>query len=191
LPAFSIQVTSINHAPTIGGTPPTAAMSGKAYNFTPSSGDSDGNSLGFTIVNRPAWASFNVATGQLSGTPTLADVGSYAGIAISVSDGVAQASLAPFVIVVSSTATSIGTATLSWAAPTQNSDGSPLTNLTGYRIHYGTNASSMTQVVDLASLSLTNYTIGNLPAGTWFFAITAYNSAGVESPLSNVASKTI
>jgi hypothetical protein len=38
------------------------------------------------------------------------------------------------------TAISNGRATLSWTAPTENTDGTTLANLAGYRIRYGTSA---------------------------------------------------
>lgn len=74
--------------------------------------------------------------------------------------------------------------TLGWVPPTQNSDGSPITNLAGYKIHYGTTSSDYTQTIALANAGLTRYVVDNLPSGTYYFAITAYNSQGVESALS-------
>ena len=35
-------------------------------------------------------------------------------------------------------AVAVGSATLSWTPPTQNMDGTPLTNLAGYRVYWGT-----------------------------------------------------
>jgi len=73
--------------PTISGTPPANVVAGQAYSFAPSASDPGGNALTFSIVNRPSWATFSTTTGQLTGTPTAANVGSYANITISVSDG--------------------------------------------------------------------------------------------------------
>ena len=64
-----------NRAPTISGTPPTTVTVGTAYSFTPSATDPDNDTLGYTIQNMPSWATFNTATGRLSGTPTSANVG--------------------------------------------------------------------------------------------------------------------
>ncbi|MGB5131818.1 MAG: putative Ig domain-containing protein [Steroidobacteraceae bacterium] len=89
-----------NTAPTISGTSATAVTTGQTYSFTPTASDADGNMLSFSIVNRPAWASFSSSTGRLSGTPTSTAVGEYIDIGISVSDGKASAALAPFSIVV-------------------------------------------------------------------------------------------
>src|SRR5262245_31963313 len=96
LPAFTIAVkaasttptpapTQTNRAPTISGSPARTATVRTAYSFRPTASDPDGNTLGFSIQNRPSWATFSTATGQLSGTPTAA--GAHANIVISVSDG--------------------------------------------------------------------------------------------------------
>jgi hypothetical protein len=119
----------------------------------------------------------------------MADIGTYAGITITVSDGRSSATLGPFSITVTDAGT--GSATLSWLPPTQNSDGSPLTNLAGYQIRYGLNRDDMSNVVSLDNPSLSIYVLENLTSGTWYFAVSAVNSVGVTSPLSNVASKTI
>jgi ABC-type oligopeptide transport system substrate-binding subunit len=84
-----------------------------------------------------------------------------------------------------------GTATLSWQAPTTNTDGAALTDLAGYRIYYGMNADDLTQTVQLTGLGLQTYVIDDLGSGTWYFAIKAVTSTDVESALSDVVSKTI
>lgn len=180
---------SQNRAPTISGTPPTSLNAGSAYDFQPNASDPDGDALTFTIQNKPGWAAFDTANGRLSGTPAAADVATFANIVISVSDGVAGASLPAFSIAVTQVAT--GSATLSWTPPTQNTDGSALTNLAGYRIHYGTNSSSLSQTVKISNPGVASYVVENLSPATWYFAVKAYNSSGVESSLSNLASKTI
>jgi hypothetical protein len=58
-----------NRAPSISGTPPTTATVGRAYSFTPTASDPDGQVLKFSINWKPAWASFSKTTGRLSGTP--------------------------------------------------------------------------------------------------------------------------
>jgi hypothetical protein len=89
-----------------------------------------------------------------------------------------------------SSGTTTGSASLSWAAPTTNNDGSPLTDLTGYHIYYGASADLLTNQVNVNS-STTSYVVNSLVAGTWYFAVTAVNSVGLESDLSNTGSKTI
>lgn len=193
LPAFSIKVGSggstSNRPPTISGYPITSVTPGQAYSYRPTASDPDGNTLSFTIQNRPAWATFSTSTGQLSGTPTATNVGTYSSIVITVSDGQATASLPAFAITVSDTAN--GSASLSWTPPTTNTNGSSLSNLAGYRIYYGTSSSAMTRTIQVSNPGVASYVVGNLTPATWYFTVRAYNSAGVESDASNVRSKTI
>jgi fibronectin type III domain protein len=71
--------------------------------------------------------------------------------------------------------------TLSWSAPTENTNGSALTNLAGYIIYYGTSASAMTQTIDINTVGIQTYVVDNLSAGNWYFQIVAVNSAGEHS----------
>ena len=179
-------------APTISGSPAASDTAGQAYSFVPTTTNSGGGTLTFSISNMPAWASFNATTGALSGTPSSAQVGSYANIVIGVSNGSASASLAAFSInVTASPVAATGAADLSWTPPTQNTDGTPLTDLAGYTIYYGTNSGSLTQTIQLASPSATSYVVSNLNAGTYYFAVQAYSSDGTRSTLSALGSKTI
>ena len=99
LPAFSIEVKYVNHAPTITGTPATAIQADNLYTFIPKGLDQDNtDTLTFSITNKPSWASFDTATGKLSGTPSNADAGITSGIIISVSDGAVSAALPAFSI---------------------------------------------------------------------------------------------
>ena len=190
LPSFTIQVNApANRAPTISGTPSTSATVGSAYSFQPAASDPDGNTLTFSITNKPAWATFSTSTGLLSGTPAVGNVGSTTGIVITVSDGTATASLAAFSLAVVQTAT--GSATVSWTAPTTNTDGSALTNLTGFRVAYGQSSTNLDQSATVSNPSISTYTINSLTSGTWYFAVYAVNSSGLESDVSNVATKTI
>jgi nitrite reductase/ring-hydroxylating ferredoxin subunit len=100
LAPFAITVVGVNTPPTISGSPSGSVKAGQAYGFAPVASDPDGQKLTFSVAGKPAWASFDVATGRFSGTPTGADVGTHSGISISVSDGVASAALPPFSITV-------------------------------------------------------------------------------------------
>jgi hypothetical protein len=80
--------------------------------------------------------------------------------------------------------------TLNWAPPVQNTDGTSLTNLSGYRILYGTSPSALTNTVNVTTVGLASYTIDNLTSGTWYFSIESVSSSGVSQP-SNVVSATI
>ena len=84
---------STNSRPTISGTPATSVVAGSRYAFQPTATDPEGQALQFSITNKPTWATFNPATGQLTGTPTGLDVGTHPGISITVSDGKSSASL--------------------------------------------------------------------------------------------------
>lgn len=84
-----------------------------------------------------------------------------------------------------------GTASLSWTPPTQNTNGTPLTNLAGYRIVYGTAPGSLTRTIEIGNPGTTAYVVDSLAAGIWYFAITAYQSVGYESDRSNVTSKVV
>jgi hypothetical protein len=181
--------TGTNAPPTIQGQPSAAVLAGQSYTFQPSASDPNGDALTFTIANKPAWATFNASTGRLTGVPTAADVAMYSGITISVSDGQASASLAAFAVAVTDTAT--GSATLSWTAPTENSDGSALTDLAGYRLHYGRTQTGLDQTIVINNVSLSTYVVENLSAGTWYFALVTVNTHGTTSTMSSVASKTI
>jgi len=105
LPAFGLEVTNTNDAPTISGTPATTVAEETAYSFTPTASDADaGDVLTFSIANKPSWASFNAATGALTGTPTNADVGTTTAIVITVADSAnASASLPGFNLKVTNT----------------------------------------------------------------------------------------
>jgi hypothetical protein len=87
---------------------------------------------------------------------------------------------------------SVGTALMSWNAPTLNTDGSTLKDLATYRLYWGSSALAVTQnkatVTDPAALV---YTITDLPPGLTYFAASAVNAAGIESALSPTISKTI
>ncbi|PKM17766.1 MAG: hypothetical protein CVV11_16795 [Gammaproteobacteria bacterium HGW-Gammaproteobacteria-15] len=92
----SVTPTAANTAPEISGTPATSVDHGQAYSFVPTVTDPDGDTLTFSIQNKPTWASFDTATGALTGTPAKEHVGTTTGIVISVSDGEFTASLNAF-----------------------------------------------------------------------------------------------
>ena len=84
-----------------------------------------------------------------------------------------------------------GSATLSWIAPSENEDDSTLTNLDGYNIRYGTRPGRYSKVIYVNNSELTSYEVKNLPPGIYYFVVTARNSNGSESDLSNVVVKLI
>jgi hypothetical protein len=164
----------------ISGTPETAVEEGKYYSFRPTVVAPTAGALSYAIQNKPSWAQFSASTGTLTGTP--ASAGETSDIIITVSDGAQHASLSPFSISVDSSAPSQpGAVNLSWSAPTNNTNGTSLTDLAGYVVRYGTSTSAMQSQISVKS---TKVEIGNLAAGTWYFEVASINSANVQSQFS-------
>lgn len=86
---------------------------------------------------------------------------------------------------------SYGSATLYWQPPTTRTDGTPLTNLDGYRIRYGTAVGSYPNMIDITNEGLTSAVISNLPPATYYFVLSAYDAAGAESANAGPVSKII
>jgi outer membrane biosynthesis protein TonB len=85
-----------------------------------------------------------------------------------------------------------GAATLNWMPPTENTDGSTLTDLVEYKIYYGTSPDAMTNEITNISTGLSTYVIENLQSNTtYYFSMTAINADGIESSFSNIVSKNI
>ncbi len=116
----------------ITGSPVTNVAVGNQYIFQPTAQGADDDTMRFTIQNKPDWAGFNETTGRLFGTPTSNDIGTYSSIVIRVSAGPATSSLPEFSITV--VAFGNGSATLTWIAPTERTDNTPLTDLAGFSI---------------------------------------------------------
>ena len=190
---FTITVIAVgaNAPPTISGSPASEVTAGQAYSFTPTAYDADDDPLSFSVAGLPAWASFDTTDGRIGGTPADGDVGVYTGITITVSDGALDADLGPFSIEVLAAQTGTGTATLSWTAPTQNEDGTPLTDLAGYKLYWGTTPGNYPNSVTIDNPGLTTFVVENLVSGTYEFVATAFNTSGVESQFSNTATKTV
>ncbi len=178
-----------NSAPAISGTPAWGTKYDEMYEFVPNASDADGDLLTFSVQNKPDWASFDSSTGKLYGEPAMTDLGDYNGIVVSVSDGTDGASLPSFSVTVSQTAT--GVITLNWVAPSQNTDGSPLMDLSGYNIYYRKNSGSYVQEIQIDNPSVTTFVVEQLSPATYHFAATAFNSSGVESSFSREIALTI
>ncbi|MGH8175293.1 MAG: putative Ig domain-containing protein [Steroidobacter sp.] len=184
-----------NTPPTISAQPASEASVGSVYAVTPAAQDADGDTLAFSVANKPAWAAFNTATGQLTGTPGADDIGAHSDVVISVSDGATSASLAAFSIMVAQSGAPGGSTNrdvpLVWEVPTRTLDGQTLTDLTGYRLHYGKTASELNEVVEIESPGVNIYDVKDLPAGTYYFAVRAITASGLQSALSNVVSREV
>ena len=178
-----------NTAPTISGSPAVQVVAGQPYSFTPTANDADGDTLTFTINNQPSWTDFSSATGSITGTPQIGDIGTASNVEVSVSDGTDTTSLAPFNIEVQPVP--VSSVTVLWDPPTVNADGSALDDLAGFNVHYGQQSGIYDSVVVVDSNSATAAQIGGLTAGAWFFAVSAYDTSGNESTLSSEVSKMV
>jgi fibronectin type 3 domain-containing protein len=174
--------TSLAFTGTVGGTNPAA----KPINIS----NTGGGTLSWSASDNAAWLTLSPLSGTNSGTVTASvnlsglAAGTYNGIITIAASGSTNS---PKQIPVSFTlsATTAGTVTLAWNASTES-------DLTGYKVYRGTG--SGTYGVPLATLpkAATNYTATGLQNGTtYFFVITAYDSAGNESTYSNEVSKSI
>ena len=81
--------------------------------------------------------------------------------------------------------------TLTWTAPTQNTDGTPLTTLTGYALYRGTQSGEYPDRIPVPDASATSYVDGPLPAGTYYYVATAVTEGDIESDYSNEAMKVL
>jgi hypothetical protein len=151
----------------------TAASSSTTASTTASNTASSGSTASTTGTGSGTGSSAGTHTGTTTvGSGTTASTG--------------NKSTAP----VKSTTTS-GVATLDWMPPTENTDGSSLTDLAGYTVYYGTSPNNLTQSVKVTNPGLTAYTVSDLPSGTWYFAVTSYSASGVESTRTSTISTTI
>jgi hypothetical protein len=128
--------------------------------------------------------SSGTAVAQVSPNMGLIDRTTSAGTAVSVAApaGSTTTSTAPPTVAANPPVSTLnGVATLDWKPPTENSDGSALTNLAGYTVYYGTSADNLSQSVKVSNPGLTAYSVTGLTSGTWYFAVTSYSADGVES----------
>jgi hypothetical protein len=114
-------------APTISGTPKTTFGSSSWYSFRPTASDPrTTTALRYSIVNKPAWATFSTTTGELQG-PTGTRIGTYSNIQISVRSSTGTASLPAFALQVVQKGTTSGGTTTN-RAPVVS--GTPATSIT-------------------------------------------------------------
>ena len=83
-----------------------------------------------------------------------------------------------------------GTALVSWHPPTENEDGSTLMDLAGYRIYYGNSPGNYDNTITI-NIGLSSYLVESLGASDWYFAMTAFNSLGIESVYSEEVYKAV
>lgn len=175
----------------ISGAAQDAAIAGERFKYLPDVGDVGDvgdATLAFTAEGVPSWAAFDADSGALTGTPSTSDVGSSANVKITAKSGASTASLDVQLQVV---AAADRAATVELQAPNVRIDGTSLDNLAGYRIYYGKSAARLDRYVEIPDARLTSAQVSELTPGTWYFVATAYDANGIESPFTDVASRTI
>lgn len=82
---------------------------------------------------------------------------------------------------------------LSWSAPSTRLDNTAIvsSDIGGYHVYFGTDQASLQLLTDIADSTVTTFDTQALSSGTYYFAVSAYDSNGVEGRLSNIAQKVI
>lgn len=104
--------------------PATQIAAGSAYSMQVQVSSPAGETVGYSIHNKPLWAVFDPSTGALQGVPGASDIGTYPGIVVTASSGTATASLPPFSIRVVPASTPTSTGSGSTSGSTSTSGGS-------------------------------------------------------------------
>jgi hypothetical protein len=167
--------TSLAFSGTVGGANPA----GKSFTIT----NPCGGTLTWSISDNAAWLSVTPTSGTTTTeTDTLTASVNLSGLAAGTYNGTititaSGASNSPRTIPVTLTvsAATAGTATLSWNANTE-------TDLAGYKVYRATASGAYGAPVATLAKTATGYVVTGLQTGTtYFFVITAYDSAGNES----------
>ncbi|MBA3564490.1 MAG: hypothetical protein H0W33_10900 [Gammaproteobacteria bacterium] len=174
---------------TITGKPGAAVVQNTQYDFQPQADSIRNVPLRFSVTGKPTWATFERHTGRLSGMPSEGDVGQSDTVQIAVSDGSSTVALPAFEVVV--VAYGESRVTLGWQPPTSNEDGTPLTDLAGHRIYWGTIKGEYPNSIEIDNPGVATYVVDNLVPNTYYFVTTAFSSRGMESGHSNVARATV
>ena len=145
-------------------------------------------------VTDVSWSSNRGGMGQASGTDSwktaLIDLKlSENVITITATDG-ANNSVTDTIVIRRESAGE-ASAILSWQSPTEREDGTPLTDLQGYRIHYGRMPGIYDYQIDIDNPGVVSYLVDNLSPGDWYFRVTAFDKDGAESAPSDEAHRRI
>jgi Fibronectin type III domain/Viral BACON domain len=183
-PSIALNPTSLSFSGVQGGPSPLA----KPIMLS----NPNGGTLTWTLTETAAWLGLNVMSGttttetdsisaSVSTTGLLA--GSYStAITVTAAGSSNSPQTIPVVLTVTPPTTN-GTATLTWTPNTE-------TDLAGYNVYMGTKSGAYGAPVSVGTA--TTYTVGNLVGGaTYYFTVTALNSAGAESLHSSEVSKPV
>jgi len=93
----------------------------------------------------------------------------------------------------SSGSTPVNATILHWSAPVlyENDTTAAPSDISGFKIYQGDSASDMNVIANIADSSITQFDLKTLSQGTFYFAVTAYDSNNIESKLSKVVYLTI
>jgi len=72
-----------------------------------------------------------------------------------------------------------------------NTDGTPLTDISGYRVYYGTSPTNLGRSIPVSGAGNTSYVVSDLTPDTYYFAVVTLNATGVASVVSDAASKNV
>jgi Calx-beta domain len=190
--SFAISLSSIEGSASFGH--PASAIINVVGSGTSTSGSASGSSSGGTTTASTGGSSggtTTASTGGSSGGTTTASTGSSSGGTSASTSGSSSGTTTSASGSSSGSTIGTSTATLSWSPPTENSNGTALTNLVGYNIYYGTSTGAMINKIALNTVGVTNYVIQNMNSGTWYFAMTAVNGDGTESVTSSAVQVTL
>ena len=175
--AVAVPAISNNAPPTIALAAVADAQVGATFDYQPVAQDPESDTLRFSAINLPSWASLDSTSGRISGTPGPADAGVYESISITAADETHQVVTAPFSITVNPAPESgSGVASLQWEMPPSKVNGEPLDDLAGYRILYGRSSSDLDHSVLITDPATTSYQFSTLTPGVWYFAVVAVNA---------------
>jgi len=189
--AVAVPAISNNAPPTIVIAAVEDAQVGATFDYQPVAQDPESDTLRFTAVNLPTWASLDSTSGRISGTPGSNDAGLYESISITVADATHKVVTAPFSITVNPALEGTGVASLQWETPPSKVSGEPLDDLAGYRILYGRSSSDLDHSVLITDPANTSFQVSSLTPGVWYFAVVAFSSNGLEGPPTTLATKSI
>lgn len=153
-----------------------------------------GTAGGKAAIESVSWANDLGGSGMASGTDTwqISDIPLGLGnntitVSATTSDGESSSDS----LVINRESNGTGATTLSWNAPTQRTDGSPLTDLAGYRIHYGRMPETYDYEIEIRNPGVVTYMIEQLVPGEWYFAVSAVDAGGKESDYSNEVTRKV
>jgi hypothetical protein len=191
----TLTITATTAGATIGFSPTSLTFTGAVGGTNPSAkpisiSNTGGGTLSWTASDNAAWLGLSPVSGTNSGVVTASvnmtglAAGTYNGT-ITITGSGSTNSPQQIPVSFTLTATTAGTATLTWNASTES-------DLTGYKVYRGTGSGTYGAPLATLPKTTTNYTATGLQNGTtYFFVITAYDSAGNESTYSNEVSKSI